>query len=262
MKVTRLTRALASSKNSLHIRISDALRVSPQQFNYAQLTKIILDFDRAPPSAAASSAQPQVFAIGEGDSRPLRMQGGERTGPLVYKHSSQRAKRQFKGVCDICTKAKMQLASFPRSQNHDRQLDLQPGMRIGMDVLIMLNTPSRERYRYVLILVDHASKYRWVYPLESRDDGSVLENLMKFLDKDFPAFGVKLQYIHSDGGADLVSDEILTVLHQRGISTSHTPRDTPEMNSTVERRLRDIKERTLSMLLHSGLPVPFWWLTQ
>ena len=135
-------------------------------------------------------------------------------------------------------------------------------MRIGMDVLIILNTLSRERYRYVLILVDQASKYAWVYPLESRDDESVLENLKQFLDKDFPAYvlGVKLQHMHSDGGAELVSDKILTFLNQRGISTSHTPRDTPEMNSTVERRVRDIKECTLSMLLHSGLPVPFWWL--
>ena len=82
--------------------------------------------------------------------------------------------------------------------------------------------------------MDQASKYKWV--------------------------GFKLQHMHSDGGAELVSDKILTFLHQRGISTSHTPRDTPEMNSTVERRVRDIKERTLSMLLHSGLPVPFWWL--
>ena len=67
MKVTVLTRALSSLKNSLHMRVADALRVSPQQFNYAQLTEIILGFDRAPPSAAAPPAQPQVFAIGEGD---------------------------------------------------------------------------------------------------------------------------------------------------------------------------------------------------
>ena len=49
--------------------------------------------------------------------------------------------------------------------------------------------------------------------------------------------------MHSDGGTELVSDKILTFLHHRVISTSHTPRDTPEMNSTVERRVCDIKER-------------------
>ena len=52
----------------------------------------------------------------------------------------------------------MQRYLFPRSTERHKQLDLQSGMRIGMDILIVRNTLSREDY--VLILVDHASKYK------------------------------------------------------------------------------------------------------
>ena len=100
---------------------------------------------------------------------------------------------------------------------------------MGADILIMLNTPSREGFKYVLILVDYASKYVWIYPLVSRDEASVLKCLATFVQSDFPPFGFKLGHLHSDGGAELVSAKVLTFLHAHGIATSHTPRDTPEM---------------------------------
>ena len=43
-------------------------------------------------------------------------------------------------------------------------------------------------------------------------------------------------------------------------TTSHSPRDTPEMNSVTERWVRSLKEKVLCMLLRSSLPVAFWWL--
>jgi hypothetical protein len=32
------------------------------------------------------------------------------------------------------------------------------------------------------------------------------------------------------------------------------------MNSLLERKVREIKQRVSCMLLHSGLPLPFWWM--
>ena len=95
IKVTLLTRALASSKKSLHIRVADALGVSPQQFNYAKLTKIILDFDHAPPSAAAHPAQSQVFAIGEGDSRQRKPHHCDTGPPRKKQQQSESPRRAY-----------------------------------------------------------------------------------------------------------------------------------------------------------------------
>ena len=180
---------------------------------------------------------------------------------LDRKFFSTKARQKFKALCDICAKAKISRVSLPRSLEQDQVAELRPGKRVGADVLIMLNVPSREEYTSVLFLVDFACKYCWVYLLlKKRDEGSAKACLQKFLDEDFKQFGVTLEHFPSDGGAELVSAKILSLRHSRGITTSHSPRDTPEMNSTVERRVRDVKERTLSMLLHSTLPVPFWWL--
>ena len=76
----------------------------------------------------------------------------------------------------------------------------------------------------------------WIYPLK-RDEGSLKACLRRFLDEDIKQFGVTLEHLHSDDGAELVSAWILSLLHSRDISTSHSPRDTPEMNFTVERRV-------------------------
>jgi hypothetical protein len=77
---------------------------------------------------------------------------------------------------------------------------------------------------------------------------------------DLPALGIRLKHFHSDGGSELIREPVCTFLHANVITTSHTPRDTPEMNSLLERKVRDLKERVMSMLLHSTLPVSFWWM--
>ena len=167
---------------------------------------------------------------------------------------------QIKGVlCDTCAKTKISRTSFPRSRK--RMADLGPGSHVGDNILIMLNTPSREGFNYVLILVDYASKYVWIYLLFSRNEASVLKCLTTIVQSDFPPFGFKLGHLHSDGSAELVSAKVLAFLHAHGIATSHTPRDTPEMNSIVERKVKDLKRRAPCMLLYSTLPVPFWWLS-
>ena len=95
------------------------------------------------------------------------------------------------------------------------------------------------------------------YPLVSRDEASVLKCLATFVQIGFPPFGFKLGHLHSDSGVELMSAKVLAFLHSHGIATSHTPRNTPEMNSIVERKVKDLKQRALCMLLHSTLPVPF-----
>jgi hypothetical protein len=39
-----------------------------------------------------------------------------------------------------------------------------------------------------------------------------------------------------------VSADVLSFLHSSGVTTSHSPRDTPQMNSVTERWVRSIHE--------------------
>ena len=64
MKVTLLKRCLASSKNALHVRVSDALELFVNVLDYARLCEIIHDFDQnAPRSGTSAVTTTQLHAV-------------------------------------------------------------------------------------------------------------------------------------------------------------------------------------------------------
>ena len=142
----------------------------------------------------------------------------------------------------------------------DRLEGLSPGARMSADVLIMQNNPSREGYQYVFFIVDHATKMCWVYPLKTRESKLILAHLTTFVNEVLPSLNIRLRHFHSGCGAELVVANVLTFLHKSGVTTSHSPRDNPQMNSITYRWVRSLKEKVLCMLLRSSLPVAFWWL--
>ena len=69
----------------------------------------------------------------------------------------------------------------------------------------------------------------------------------------------KIKHYHGDGGAELISKQVLELLKREGVEYTWNPADTPELNASSERKFRTLGERCLSMLLRSGLPADFWW---
>ena len=96
----------------------------------------------------------------------------------------------------------MHRISFPAVR--ERLEGLIPGAYMSADILIMQNIPSREGYHYVLFIIDHSSKMCWVFPLKTRDSGSVLKHLTKFVREVLASHNIQLRHFHSDGGAELV----------------------------------------------------------
>jgi len=176
---------------------------------------------------------------------------------LDRKYFSSKGRKSYRCSCDVCARAKMHKSSFPAVR--DRIKGLVPGDYMSSDILIFNGIPSREDYKYVLFVVDHASKRNWVFPMKDRLSKTVLEHMTTFLEDILPSQGIKLRHWHSDGGAELISKEVLGFLHKGGVTTSHSPRDTPQMNSVTERWVRSLKEKVMCLLLRSSLPVAFWW---
>ena len=87
---------------------------------------------------------------------------------------------------------------------------------------------SREGYHFVFFIVDHATKMCLVIPLKTRKFKHILAHLTTFVNE-------VLQSNISYGDAELVAAEVLGFLHKSGVTTSHSPRDTPRMNSVTER---------------------------
>jgi hypothetical protein len=151
----------------------------------------------------------------------------------------------------------MHRTSFPAVR--DRLKGLTPGEYMSSDILIFNTIPSREEYKYVFFIVDHASKRNWVFPMKDRTAKTVLAHVTTLLEEILPSQGIKVRHWHSDGGAELIAVVVLALLHRHGVTTSHSPRDTPEMNSVTERWVRSLKEKVMCLLLRSSLPVAFWW---
>ena len=93
--------------------------------------------------------------------------------------------------------------------------------------------------------------------MTTRDES--IEKLRDLVDVQLKRFQVKIKHYHADGAAELIGKQVVQILKREGATYSWNPAETPEMNATTERKFRTLGERTLCMILRSGLPVDFWW---
>jgi transposase InsO family protein len=80
----------------------------------------------------------------------------------------------------------------------------------------------------------------WVFPLKTRDAGPILKYLETFGREILPSLNIHLKHFHSDGGAEFIAQDTLSFLYSSGATTSHSPRDTLQMNSVTERWVRSL----------------------
>ena len=83
-----------------------------------------------------------------------------------------------------------------------------------MDIAVFVNCESREGYKYVVCFVDHATKYSWVYPMKTRDE--YIEKLRHLIETELHSHRAKIKHYHADGGAELISKQVLALLKRDG----------------------------------------------
>ena len=159
-------------------------------------------------------------------------------------------------LCSICARAKITRTIFNKIH---KIRGVKFGDYISADIALFPSIPSRDGYKYVLTLIDHASKKSFVFPLRTRSGVDILFCLKNFIEEHCRLKEIKIKHYHADGGSELICKEVLALLKEMGSSYSWTPADTPELNSTSERRFRTLGERTICLLIRSGLPKTFWW---
>jgi hypothetical protein len=176
------------------------------------------------------------------------------TGLQIESKHIRKYKQDDRHVCDICARSKLTRTIFKKLHTIRGQA---LGEYISVDIAVFVNCESREGYKYVVCFVDHSTKFSWVYAMKTRDE--YIEKLRHLIDVELHSHGAKIKHYHADGGAELISKQVLTLLKREGARYTWNPADTPELNATSERKFRTLGERCLSMLLRAGLPVDFWW---
>ena len=141
--------------------------------------------------------------------------------------------------CDVCQKT-VARGSVPRAPLGDMPLIDQPFKRVTIDVVGPIAPASDKEHRYILTLVDYATRYPEAGPLENINTETVAKALL-----DMYSRVVVQEEVVSDLGTQFTSDcmkEVSRLLSIRRLATSpyHPACNglVEEFNGTLKRMLR------------------------
>ena len=137
--------------------------------------------------------------------------------------------RHFVQTCDVCQKVfpKGRVPDIPLSQ---MPLIDEPFRRVAIDIVGPLSPLSEEKHRYILTIVDVATRFPEAIPLRSIDSVSVAEALFTV----FSRLGFPVEVL-SDNGSQFTSDMFREFLKFLQIKAVHSSPYHAQSNGIVER---------------------------
>ena len=113
---------------------------------------------------------------------------------------------------------------------------------------------SVDNYKYYLVLIDHFSRYTWVFPLKLKSQVKATFQTFKSLVEN--KLSTKIGTLYSDNGGEFIA--LRQLLADAGISHLTSPPHTPEHNGISERKHRHLVETGLTLLTHASMPKKYW----
>ncbi len=186
--------------------------------------------------------------LGHADYNAIKMLPQYVTGMKVSSSKSPE-------VCDPCRMAKSRRKPFPKeAQRRAKSF----GQRVFVDTQGALPTVSRQGNSYVLMFVDDATRFKFIYFMKAKSDAPKM--LLQFL-KDVRYEGLELSMtvvIRSDEAPDLAEGEFARICDEHNIEREFTCADSPQQNAVVERALAIITADARTCLEKAHLPEEFW----
>ena len=158
---------------------------------------------------------------------------------------------EVKTVCGNCRDCAEIKPNFYKPPQGQLIKSIKPLDRLNIDFKGPL--PSRSRNKFILTITDEYSRYPFAYPCSDVSAATVIKCLTHL----FSIFGMP-SFVHSDRGSSLISGELRTFLHSKGVATSNTTPYHPQGNGQVERYNGVIWNAILLALKSKGLPVSCW----
>ena len=168
-------------------------------------------------------------------------------------------------ICDSCAKSRCSRVAFHRDGRKSTALNVLKPIsmeikRISTDIKGPLGIAGPKREVYYQSFIDNSTKWIYAYFMEYRSQA--LDNARHLVEKQLPVeYGVPhvvvRQYL-SDGAPELISSDILALMHGRGTQVCWSPPYTPEMNAVVERSHQTIFNMGYAMLLEAVVPMQYW----
>lgn len=111
---------------------------------------------------------------------------------------------------------------------------------------------STDQFKYYLVLVDHYTKYTWLYPLKLKSQ--VKEIFVAYKELVENRFQHRIGTLFSDNGGEFLA--LKAYLQAHGISHLTSPPHTPEHNGVAERKHRHVVKTGLTLLSEAKCPRP------
>ncbi|MBC7870646.1 MAG: DDE-type integrase/transposase/recombinase [Chitinophagaceae bacterium] len=153
--------------------------------------------------------------------------------------------------CDTCVKGKLARKPFkPNVSRATRRLEL-----VHSDLCGPMPR-SIGGGRYILVLVDDASRMTDIYILRTKSEAK--DRFIEWKTKKEKECGNSLMKLRTDNGGEFTSTEFEAWLASEGIEHQLTTPYTSQSNGVAERALRTIFDRTRCLLADAGLSQKYW----
>nr|GFB91600.1 retrovirus-related Pol polyprotein from transposon TNT 1-94 [Tanacetum cinerariifolium] len=152
-------------------------------------------------------------------------------------------------LCSACEQGKI------HRKHHKSKMSFasnKPLYLLHMDLCGPMRVQSNNGKRYVLVVVDDYSRYKWVFFLHSKDEA--FELIISFIKKTQVNLQLQVQRVRTDNGTEFKNK----TLDEVGITQQFSAARTPQQNGVVERRNRTLVEAARTMLTFANLPSFLW----
>lgn len=150
--------------------------------------------------------------------------------------------------CKTCMLTKITRKPFKDVKSETKVLDL-----IHSDLCDLHATPSLGHKKYLVTFIDDASRYCYVYLLNTKDEALDKFKIYK-KEVELHQNGL-IKTLRTDRGGEYYDP---VYFQSTGIIHQTTAPYTPQQNGVAERKNRTLKEMVNSMLSYSGLSEGFW----
>lgn len=155
--------------------------------------------------------------------------------------------------CSFCMSGKMH--KKPVNKNTETRAREVLG-RLHSDLCGPFKVTGRSREKYFMTVTDDASRYSFVEFLRNKAEAP--RRLLALVKRETTRKKLPVHYLRSDGGQEYVCNETKNWLTELGIAQEVSPPYKHQYNGVAERLNGVLMEPARCMLVHSGLPQPFW----
>ncbi|GJT17222.1 retrovirus-related pol polyprotein from transposon TNT 1-94 [Tanacetum coccineum] len=128
--------------------------------------------------------------------------------------------------------------------------------QLGNDLCGPMRVESINGKKYILVIVNHYSRFTWVRFLRSKDEAP--DAIIKCIKNIQVRLNATVRNVRTDNGTEFVNQTLCDFYENVGISHQTSVARTPQQNDVVERRNRNLVEAAGTMLIFSKAPLFLW----